>query len=88
MCLAQQQAEHRGQLFSVSAFRRTAEACQVGNVAVCEGPPFTMSELFLQRIVIYLLSKFVWSATINICSCNDFSKDYAMPFGVNCDGWL
>ena len=32
MCIAQLQYEHRGQLFSLSAFRQTAEICQVATL--------------------------------------------------------
>ena len=46
MCLAQLQAEHRGQLFYVSAVRRTAEVCQVGNM-----PTLHTSELFCRGLL-------------------------------------
>ena len=44
-------AEHRGQLFS--AFRRTDEVCQdqVGNLAACDGPPFTRVSCFCRGLL-------------------------------------
>ena len=49
LTLARTQYEHRGQLFSVSTFRRAAE---VGNMAVCEGLPFTPVSCFCRGLVL------------------------------------
>ena len=56
MCLAQLQAEHRGQLCLISAFRRTAEVCQVGNMAACEGQPFTRVSSFCRGLLTVMVA--------------------------------